>query len=112
MLINKRRELKLDDFGLMQPKSILTKTHSNELMPLWYMPPGILLGSTYHSNQCGVWAAFSMRWLWAGPLFLDLMVEEQLYFIFHILGTTTEETRRSILSKEEFKMHNYLKYPC
>ena len=40
------------------------------------------------------------------------MVEEQLHFILHILGTPTEKTWWGILSKEEFKTHYYPKYPC
>ena len=44
LLINKKGELKLADFGLARAKSIPTKTYSNEVVTLWYRPPDVLLG--------------------------------------------------------------------
>ncbi|TFJ96124.1 glutathione reductase [Platysternon megacephalum] len=44
------------------------------------------------------------------PLFPGSTVEEQLHFIFRILGTPTEETWPGILSNEEFRSYNYPKY--
>ncbi|KAH0507845.1 Cyclin-dependent kinase 16 [Microtus ochrogaster] len=44
------------------------------------------------------------------PLFPGSTVEEQLHFIFRVLGTPTEETWPGILSNEEFRTHNYPKY--
>ena len=41
LLINERGELKLADFGLARAKSVPTKTYSNEVVTLWYRPPGI-----------------------------------------------------------------------
>jgi serine/threonine protein kinase len=40
LLINERGELKLADFGLARAKSVPTKTYSNEVVTLWYRPPG------------------------------------------------------------------------
>uniref|UniRef100_A0A452TTQ2 cyclin-dependent kinase n=1 Tax=Ursus maritimus TaxID=29073 RepID=A0A452TTQ2_URSMA len=112
LLINERGELKLADFGLARAKSIPTKTYSNEVVTLWYRPPDILLGSTDYSTQIDMWGVGCIFYEMATgrPLFPGYTVEEQLHFIFRILGTPTEETWPGILSNEEFKTYNYPKY--
>uniref|UniRef100_A0A2K5E1R2 cyclin-dependent kinase n=1 Tax=Aotus nancymaae TaxID=37293 RepID=A0A2K5E1R2_AOTNA len=88
LLINERGDLKLADFGLAWVKSIPTKTYSNEI-DMW----GV--GCIFYETATG------------RLLFLGSTVEEQLRFIFCILGTPTEETWPGILSNEEFKTYNY-----
>ncbi|KAM4661794.1 cyclin-dependent kinase 16-like isoform 2-T2 [Discoglossus pictus] len=112
LLINEKGELKLADFGLARAKSIPTKTYSNEVVTLWYRPPDILLGSTEYSTQIDMWGVGCIFYemVTGRPLFPGSTVEEQLHFIFRILGTPTEETWPGILSNEEFKTSNYPKY--
>uniref|UniRef100_A0A8C5PE74 cyclin-dependent kinase n=1 Tax=Leptobrachium leishanense TaxID=445787 RepID=A0A8C5PE74_9ANUR len=112
LLINEKGELKLADFGLARAKSIPTKTYSNEVVTLWYRPPDILLGSTEYSTQIDMWGVGCIFYemVTGRPLFPGSTVEEQLHFIFRILGTPTEETWPGILSNEEFKSYNYPKY--
>ncbi|XP_063136394.1 cyclin-dependent kinase 16 isoform X2 [Rattus norvegicus] len=112
LLINERGELKLADFGLARAKSIPTKTYSNEVVTLWYRPPDILLGSTDYSTQIDMWGVGCIFYEMATgrPLFPGSTVEEQLHFIFRILGTPTEDTWPGILSNEEFRTYNYPKY--
>uniref|UniRef100_A0A4W2BQG4 cyclin-dependent kinase n=1 Tax=Bos indicus x Bos taurus TaxID=30522 RepID=A0A4W2BQG4_BOBOX len=112
LLINERGELKLADFGLARAKSIPTKTYSNEVVTLWYRPPDILLGSTDYSTQIDMWGVGCIFYEMATgrPLFPGSTVEEQLHFIFRILGTPNEDTWPGILSNEEFRTYNYPKY--
>ncbi|XP_044287485.1 cyclin-dependent kinase 16 isoform X3 [Varanus komodoensis] len=112
LLINERGELKLADFGLARAKSIPTKTYSNEVVTLWYRPPDILLGSTEYSTQIDMWGVGCIFYEMSTgrPLFPGSTVEEQLHFIFRILGTPSEETWPGILSNEEFRAYNYPKY--
>nr|DBA21263.1 TPA: hypothetical protein GDO54_017935 [Pyxicephalus adspersus] len=112
LLINEKGELKLADFGLARAKSIPTKTYSNEVVTLWYRPPDILLGSTEYSTQIDMWGVGCIFYemVTGRPVFPGSTVEEQLHFIFRILGTPTEETWPGILSNEEFKSYNYPKY--
>ncbi|KAJ6655298.1 hypothetical protein lerEdw1_005490, partial [Lerista edwardsae] len=112
LLINERGELKLADFGLARAKSIPTKTYSNEVVTLWYRPPDILLGSTEYSTQIDMWGVGCIFYEMSTgrPLFPGSTVEEQLHFIFRILGTPNEETWPGILSNEEFRAYNYPKY--
>ncbi|XP_019341218.1 cyclin-dependent kinase 16 isoform X5 [Alligator mississippiensis] len=112
LLINERGELKLADFGLARAKSIPTKTYSNEVVTLWYRPPDILLGSTDYSTPIDMWGVGCIFYEMSTgrPLFPGSTVEEQLHFIFRMLGTPTEETWPGILSNEEFRAYNYPKY--
>uniref|UniRef100_A0A2K5CH10 cyclin-dependent kinase n=1 Tax=Aotus nancymaae TaxID=37293 RepID=A0A2K5CH10_AOTNA len=112
LLVNERGELKLADFGLAWVKSIPIKTYSSEVGTSWYRPPDILLGSTDYSTQIDMWGVGCIFYEMAigRPLFLGSTVEEQLHFIFRILGTPSEETWLGILSNEEFKTYNYPKY--
>ncbi|XP_068854345.1 cyclin-dependent kinase 16-like isoform X2 [Aphelocoma coerulescens] len=55
LLLSRRGDLKLADFGLARAKSIPTKTYSSEVVTLWYRPPDILLGSTEYSTQIDMW---------------------------------------------------------
>uniref|UniRef100_A0A3P9PC50 Cyclin dependent kinase 16 n=1 Tax=Poecilia reticulata TaxID=8081 RepID=A0A3P9PC50_POERE len=88
LLINERGELKLADFGLARAKSIPTKTYSNEVVTLWYRPPDILLGSTDYSTHIDMWGVGCIFYemVTGRPLFPGSTVEEELHFIFKLLG--------------------------
>ncbi|XP_027563797.1 cyclin-dependent kinase 16-like, partial [Neopelma chrysocephalum] len=113
LLLSRRGDLKLADFGLARAKSIPTKTYSSEVVTLWYRPPDILLGSTEYSTQIDMWGVgciFS-EMVTGRPLFPGATVEEQLHFIFRLLGTPTEETWPGIGANPEFRAHKYPLYP-
>ncbi|XP_028265547.1 cyclin-dependent kinase 16 [Parambassis ranga] len=112
LLINERGELKLADFGLARAKSIPTKTYSNEVVTLWYRPPDILLGSTDYSTPIDMWGVGCIFYEMATgrPLFPGSTVEEELHFIFKLLGTPTEQSWPGISSNEEFVAFNYPQY--
>ncbi|XP_026222922.1 cyclin-dependent kinase 16 isoform X2 [Anabas testudineus] len=112
LLINERGELKLADFGLARAKSIPTKTYSNEVVTLWYRPPDILLGSTDYSTHIDMWGVGCIFYEMATgrPLFPGSTVEEELHFIFKLLGTPTEQSWPGISSNEEFMTYNYPQY--
>ncbi|XP_059813672.1 cyclin-dependent kinase 17-like isoform X7 [Hypanus sabinus] len=112
LLINEKGELKLADFGLARAKSVPTKTYSNEVVTLWYRPPDVLLGSTEYSTQIDMWGVGCIFYEMATgrPLFPGSTVEEELHFIFRVLGTPTEATWPGILANEDFRSYNYPKY--
>lgn len=113
LLLSRRGDLKLADFGLARAKSIPTKTFSSEVVTLWYRPPDILLGSTEYSTQIDMWGVgciFS-EMVTGRPLFPGATVEEQLHFIFRLLGTPTEETWPGIGANAEFRASKYPEYP-
>lgn len=154
--------------GLARAKSIPTKTYSNEVVTLWYRPPDILLGSTDYSTPIDMWSVLLLQqpnrdWkhqtvpkqlclsVYRGvgcifyematgrPLFPGSTVEEELHFIFKLLGETrsasdcpmlranrfllieltarcfctgtpTEQSWPGISSNEEFVAFNYPQY--
>ena len=51
LLINKRGELKLGDFGLARAFGIPVNTFSNEVVTLWYRAPDVLMGSRTYSTS-------------------------------------------------------------
>ncbi|XP_034027704.1 cyclin-dependent kinase 16 isoform X3 [Thalassophryne amazonica] len=112
LLINDRGELKLADFGLARAKSIPTKTYSNEVVTLWYRPPDILLGSTDYSTHIDMWGVGCIFYEMSTgrPLFPGSTVEEELHFIFKLLGTPTEKSWPGISSNKEFVTYNYPQY--
>ncbi|XP_075994092.1 cyclin-dependent kinase 16 isoform X2 [Genypterus blacodes] len=112
LLINERGELKLADFGLARAKSIPTKTYSNEVVTLWYRPPDILLGSTDYSTHIDMWGVGCIFYEMSTgrPLFPGSTVEEELHFIFKLLGTPSEQSWPGISSNEEFVAYSYPKY--
>uniref|UniRef100_A0A3Q3G697 cyclin-dependent kinase n=1 Tax=Kryptolebias marmoratus TaxID=37003 RepID=A0A3Q3G697_KRYMA len=109
LLINERGELKLADFGLARAKSIPTKTYSNEVVTLWYRPPDILLGSTDYSTHIDMWGVGCIFYemMTGRPLFPGSTVEEELHFIFKLLGTPTEQNWPGISSNNEFMAFNF-----
>ncbi|XP_054461319.1 cyclin-dependent kinase 16 isoform X5 [Anoplopoma fimbria] len=116
LLINERGELKLADFGelngLARAKSIPTKTYSNEVVTLWYRPPDILLGSTNYSTHIDMWGVGCIFYemMTGRPLFPGSTVEEELHFIFKLLGTPTEQSWSGISSNDQFVAQNYPLY--
>lgn len=109
LLINERGELKLADFGLARAKSIPTKTYSNEVVTLWYRPPDVLLGSTEYSTPIDMWGVGCIFYEMAcgRPLFPGSTVEDELHFIFKILGTPNEEQFPGLSKNEDYLSYNF-----
>ncbi len=57
LLINKKMELKLADFGLARAFGIPVRSYSHEVVTLWYRPPDVLLGSRHYSTSIDLWSA-------------------------------------------------------
>lgn len=112
LLINKKGELKLADFGLARAKSLPTKTYSNEVVTLWYRPPDVLLGSTDYTTSIDMWGVGCIYYemVTGRPMFPGQTVQDQLQLIFKKRGIPTEETwPEGVQNKtfQEFKFRNY-----
>jgi negative regulator of PHO system len=121
LLINKKGELKLADFGLARAFGIPVNTFSNEVVTLWYRAPDVLLGSRTYSTSIDVWSAGCImaecvsfvpllsvlvhthrqfcRMISGVPLFRGRDNNDQLNQIIRILGTPDEGTLRRIASE-------------
>ncbi|CAG8612627.1 6285_t:CDS:10 [Paraglomus brasilianum] len=80
LLINKKTELKLADFGLARAFGIPVRSYSHEVVTLWYRAPDVLMGSRQYSTSIDVWSA--------GCIFA---------------GTPTEETWPRVSQLPEYK---------
>lgn len=105
LLINKRGELKLGDFGLARAFGIPVNTFSNEVVTLWYRAPDVLLGSRAYSTSIDIWSAGCiMAEMYTGrPLFPGTTNEDQLIKIFRIMGTPTEHTWPGVSQYSEYR---------
>jgi negative regulator of PHO system len=99
LLINKRGELKLADFGLARAFGIPVNTFSNEVVTLWYRAPDVLMGSRTYSTSIDVWSCgcIMAEMLSGVPLFRGRDNNDQLNQILRILGTPDEQTLRRIV---------------
>ncbi|KAF9434201.1 negative regulator of the PHO system [Entomortierella beljakovae] len=105
LLINRKGELKLGDFGLARAFGIPVNTFSNEVVTLWYRAPDVLLGSKTYSTSIDIWSAGCiMAEMYLGrPLFAGSNNQDELMKIFKVMGTPTEETWPGVSKLSEYK---------
>jgi len=94
LLINRKGELKLADFGLARGFGIPMKNYSHEVVTLWYRAPDVLLGSRKYSTPIDIWSIGCIFAEMANgrPLFPGGNAHDQLIHIFRTLGTPTPTT--------------------
>jgi len=71
LLISKRYELKLADFGLARAFGIPVRSYTHEVVTLWYRAPEILLGSKHYSTPVDIWSV--------GCIFAELVTRRPLF---------------------------------
>lgn len=105
LLINKRGELKLADFGLARAFGIPVRTFSHEVVTLWYRAPDVLMGSTKYSTPIDMWSAGCIfaEMATGRPLFPGANAQEQLTTVFKVMGTANPATWPSVRELPEYK---------
>ncbi|CAO3570235.1 unnamed protein product [Mortierella alpina] len=105
LLINKKGDLKLGDFGLARAFGIPVRSYSHEVVTLWYRAPDVLMGSKQYSTSIDIWSAGCIfaEMSSGRPLFPGSSVKDQLLKIFKILGTPTEETWPGVSRLPEYR---------
>ncbi|KAI8880978.1 Pkinase-domain-containing protein [Backusella circina FSU 941] len=105
LLINKKGELKLGDFGLARAYGIPVRSYSHEVVTLWYRAPDVLMGSRQYSTSIDLWSAGCIFAEMASgrPLFPGSSITDQLQRIFKVLGTPTEEIWPKVSQLPEYK---------
>jgi len=104
LLINRKGELKLADFGLARSFGIPVRSKSHEVVTLWYRAPDVLMGSTKYSSTIDIWSAGCIfaEMVTSKPLFPGKNNTDQLQQIFKVLGTPTEVEWPTIKSFPEY----------
>jgi len=105
LLINRKGELKLADFGLARAFGIPMRNYSHEVVTLWYRAPDVLLGSRKYSTPIDIWSAGCIfaEMVTGRPLFPGSNPSDQLLRIFKVLGTPTVESWPAVKELPDWK---------
>ncbi|KAF9530825.1 Pkinase-domain-containing protein [Crepidotus variabilis] len=106
LLIDKRDNLKLADFGLARAFGIPMRTYTHEVVTLWYRAPEVLLGSRHYATAIDMWSVgciFAEMAMQGVPLFPGDSEIDQIFKIFRILGTPNEETWPNVSTLPDYK---------
>jgi len=105
LLINKKGELKLADFGLARAFGIPVRSYSHEVVTLWYRAPDVLMGSRKYSTPIDIWSAGCIfaEMATGRPLFPGSSVNDQLMRIFKLMGTPNEDSWPGVAELADYK---------
>ncbi|KAG0238278.1 Cyclin-dependent kinase catalytic subunit, partial [Mortierella sp. GBA43] len=105
LLIDETRNLKLADFGLARAFGIPLRSHTHEVVTLWYRAPEILLGSPQYSTPVDIWSigCIFAEMVMKKPLFPGDSEIDELFRIFRLRGTPTEDTWPGVTSLKDWK---------
>merc|ERR1712037_959388 len=107
LLIDKSGAIKIADFGLARAFGVPVRVYTHEVVTLWYRAPEILLGCAKYSTPIDIWSlgAIVAEMIGAKPPFQGDSEIDQLFKIFRILGTPTEQTWPGVTQLQEFNMN-------
>ncbi|KAH7319739.1 kinase-like domain-containing protein [Stachybotrys elegans] len=105
LLIDKEGNLKLADFGLARAFGVPLRTYTHEVVTLWYRAPEILLGGRQYSTGVDMWSigCIFAEMCTRKPLFPGDAEIDEIFKIFRLLGTPTEDVWPGITSYPDFK---------
>lgn len=104
MLVNSTGELKIADFGLARAFSIPIRPYTHEVVTLWYRPPEILLGQSAYAPAVDMWGVGTIfaEMVTKRPLFPGDSEIDEIYRIFRLLGTPSEEEWPNVTSLPDY----------
>lgn len=110
LLIDKNGIIKVADFGLGRSFGIPVRVYTHEIVTLWYRAPEVLLGSQRYSCPVDVWSlgCIFAEMATRKPLFQGDSEIDQLFRMFRILRTPTEEIWPGVTSLPDYKNT----FPC
>eukprot|EP00457_Paulinella_chromatophora_P006637 gb/GEZN01006656.1/.p1 GENE.gb/GEZN01006656.1/~~gb/GEZN01006656.1/.p1 ORF type:complete len:325 (+),score=30.12 gb/GEZN01006656.1/:56-1030(+) len=105
LLLDKAGTLKLGDFGLARAFNVPIRTYTHEVITLWYRAPEILLGVRQYEISVDMWsiACIFVEMATGRPLFPGDSEIDELFRIFRVLGTPTEELWPGVTKLKDFK---------
>ncbi|EOD39588.1 hypothetical protein EMIHUDRAFT_433442 [Emiliania huxleyi CCMP1516] len=101
----KRGTLKLADFGLARAFTVPLRTYTHEVVTLWYRAPEILLGAKQYSCPVDIWSVGTIipEMVTGHPLLPGDSEIDELFKIFRLLGTPTENMWQGVSQLPDFK---------
>ncbi|KAF1809756.1 cell division control protein 2 [Eremomyces bilateralis CBS 781.70] len=105
LLIDRDGTLKLADFGLARAFGVPLRTYTHEVVTLWYRSPEILLGGKQYSTGVDMWSVGCIfaEMCTRKPLFPGDSEIDEIFKIFKLLGTPSEENWPSVSSFPDYK---------
>lgn len=105
LLIDNEGNIKLADFGLARAFNLPVRCYTHEVVTLWYRAPEILLGCKIYSTAVDVWSigCIFVEMLTRTALFPGDSEIDQLFKIFRVLGTPTEEMWPKVTYLKDYK---------
>lgn len=93
LLIDSSGRLKVADFGLARFFQYPIRTHTHEIITLWYRPPEVLLGCKRYDTSIDVWSAgvIIAEMITKKPTFPGDSEIDELFKIFRVVGTPTSD---------------------
>uniref|UniRef100_H2YBU8 Protein kinase domain-containing protein n=1 Tax=Ciona savignyi TaxID=51511 RepID=H2YBU8_CIOSA len=105
LLIDRNGIIKLADFGLARAFGIPVRVYTHEVVTLWYRAPEVLLGSSRYSTPVDVWSVGTIfaEMATKRPLFHGDSEIDQLFRIFRVLGTPTDDIWPGVTQLKDYK---------
>jgi len=105
LLIDKNGCIKIADFGLARAFGIPVRVYTHEVVTLWYRAPEVLLGSPKYSCPVDIWSIGTIyaEMVNRRPLFQGDSEIDQLFRIFRVLRTPTEDVWPGVTQLPDFK---------
>ncbi|KAI1289563.1 Cyclin-dependent kinase 2 [Halotydeus destructor] len=105
LLIDRKGNIKLADFGLARCISLPIRTYTHEVVTLWYRAPEILMGAKLYGPAVDLWSigCIFVEMATTKALFPGDSEIDQLFRIFRTLGTPNETTWPGVSHFPDFK---------
>lgn len=105
ILLNDTFEVKIADFGLARAFQVPIRPYTHEVVTLWYRAPEILMNSAEYSTPVDMW---SVGCIFAElynqiPLFQGDSEIDQIFKIFRLCGTPTEDEWPGVTELPDYK---------
>jgi len=110
LLIDKRGVIKIADFGLGRSFGIPVRVYTHEIVTLCYRAPEVLLGSQRYACPVDIWSigCIFAEMVTRKPLFQGDSEIDQLFRMFRILKTPTENIWPGVTQLQDYKTN----FPC
>ncbi|KAG2219107.1 hypothetical protein INT45_009774 [Circinella minor] len=106
LLIDSTGKLIIADLGLSRVFGVPMRTYTHQVITLWYRPPEILLGAQFYSTAVDMWSVGCIfaEMMTLRPIFPGDSQIDELFRIFQLLGTPTEDIWPGVSTLPDFNV--------